>query len=216
MVPVSAGALILPGVTGGGFADNIVRQADGAGIGAAGRATTIDEIYETLASTETGAKLLPRATRYGRPETGFNEALGVGNWGEYLKGPNKIGLNPVYRTLPPEFGAAALAHELVHRQRRLIKTTIGEEILAHRIEGRVWGELQERALSKIGSELTVSQQAVLRSHNQILRLTTSQDAGALLRHLGSIPNYARLPIIGTNFLHPKNNREINWIKKWGR
>jgi hypothetical protein len=37
MLPMSAVFLAVPGLSGGGMADNIVRQADGAGIGGAGR-----------------------------------------------------------------------------------------------------------------------------------------------------------------------------------
>jgi hypothetical protein len=46
MVPVSAGAFLVPGVSGGGFADNIVRQADGVGIGGARAVRKLDNLAD--------------------------------------------------------------------------------------------------------------------------------------------------------------------------
>jgi hypothetical protein len=179
----------------------------------------IAKIYTALAAnTEYGPSVISGAKKHGLPRVIFDEELKPGQWGGYNKSNNTIHLNPVYRTLPPEVGAATLAHELVHRQARWVTNSIHQEIVAHTIEALVWNDLKTSGLTNIRPGYTAIQIRAIATHNKVLNLVNkSIDFGnsyPLVKYLKNVEAYQWLPKYGQDLTDfPPSYLEFEYYRK---
>jgi RHS repeat-associated protein len=175
-----AQAAVLGGLTGGiaSGATSFVRPHYFRAFG-----TRTEDIYAALGKTKFGAYFMPRATKYGNPTTVFNDKLPLGDWGSYYAYQHILELNPIFRELPPEFAAPALAHELVHRQARWFSSSQAQEVAAHAVEAVVWKELRESGAVRVNPLYPdiAAQYRFIRSENNILDM--SYDASSLWVHV---------------------------------
>jgi hypothetical protein len=210
-------AAVLGGLTGGiaSGATSFVRPHYFRAFG-----TRAEDIYAALGKTKFGASFMPRATKYGNPQIFFDDELSfvLGQWGQYTKPTNKLGLNPIFRELPPEFAAPALAHELVHRQARWFSSSQAQEVAAHAVEAAVWKELRESGAVRVNPLYPdiAAQYRIIRSENNILNM--SYDASSLWAYVQSHHNYRHHGVYSKDLANDPIQKKYyeDLIQKWGR